>query len=291
MRMNKNNFKDILMDFNIPTHRDIVDLSRPIIVSMESFSDLRNAAPVSDDGTIWDIDFMYLDKTSRNTNVYLADDTRRSFDESDFVQENLRNRTWYGENEHPPSESSLSRFLFIEPTRYAWCILSHEFRGDKYSGRVGLCAPLGTGIILPNIKKFGSNYASSCRIYTPNFIEKEQNGKKILIKKYRMYPVTYDLVATPGYPDCRVASPVDYHPKSFGKESFGNNVVKFENPANELLKMMSSENCKILEDYCHVNFKKQAVLMQNNRVKFSSDDGVSIIATLDRYLISEALKK
>jgi hypothetical protein len=283
------------MDFNIATHRDIIDLSRPIIVSMESFADLKNAASVSDDGMIWDIDLMYLDKTSRNNNVYIIDDTRRSFDESDFVQENLRNRTWYGEDEHPPADSPLSRFLFIEPTRYAWCILSHEFKGDRYHGRVGLCDPLGTNVILPNVKRFGSNYASSCRIYTPNFIEKEQNGKKILLKKYRMYPVTYDLVGTPGYPECRVASPTDYYPRSFGKESLDTivekNIIRFDNPEAELLKMMSSENCKILEDYCHVDFKKQAILMKDNKVKFSSEDGVSIIASLDRYLLSEALKK
>jgi hypothetical protein len=55
--------------------------------------------------------------------------------------------------------------------------------------------------------------------------------------------------------------------------------------------MMCSVNCKIIEDYCHVDFKKLAVLMKDNKVKFSSEDGVSIIASLDRYLLSEALKK
>jgi hypothetical protein len=277
------------MDFNIKQKRDIIDLSRPIVVSMESFTDLKNAAPVSDDGMIWHIDLMYLDKNSRNSNLYIADDARRSFDESDFVQENLRNRTWYGENEHPPADSPLSRFLFIEPTRYAWIILTHEFKGDRYSGKVGLCDPLGTSIILPNVKRFGSNYASSCRIYTPNFIEKEQGGRKIIIKKYRMYPVTYDLVASPGYADCRVASPTNYHPTPISKESLD---IRFDHPEEELLKMMSSENCRVLEDYCHVDFKKQVVIMGDNRVKFSTEDGgVSIVATLDRYLLSEALKK
>jgi hypothetical protein len=282
------------MNYNIANQRDIVDLSKPIIVSMENFTDLKNAAPISDDGLTWQIDLMYLDKNSRNNNCYPVEDTRRSMDESDFVQENLRNRTWYGEFEHPPADSALSRFLFIEPTRYAWCILSHEFKGDRYSGKVGLCAPLGTGIVLPNMKQFGSNYASSCRIYTPNFIEKEQNGKKIYIKKYRLYPVTYDLVSTPGYPDCRVADAVNYHPRPYGKESSNTidyNNIKFDNPANELLNMMSSENSRILEDYFHVDFKKQAVIMKDNKVKFSSEDGISIITTLDRYLLSEVLKK
>jgi hypothetical protein len=277
------------MDFNIVQERDIIDLSRPIIVSMENFTDLKNAAPISDDGTIWEIDLMYMDLDSRNRNFYPVEDTRRSFEESDFVQENLRNRTWYGEYEHPPSDSPLSRFLFIEPTRYAWNILTLDFMKDKFRGKVGLCEPLGTQIILPNMKKFGSNYASSCRIYTPTYIEKEMNGKKICIKKYRQYPITFEAVTMPGYSSCRVADPLNYHPRPFGTESCID--IKFNDPASELLKVMSSENCRILEDYIRVDFKKQAVLMKDNKIKFSSEDGVSVIASLDRYLLSEALRK
>jgi hypothetical protein len=278
------------MYINVPKNREIIDLSKPIIVSMESFAALKNSAPISDDGIYWDITFMYLDKDSRNNNYYPVDDVRRSMDESFFVQENLRNRTWYGEGEHPPSDAPLSRFLFIEPTRYAWNILSLEFTGHSYKGRVGLCEPLGKNIILPNVKQFGSNYASSCRIYTPNFIEKEMNGKKIVIKKYRMYPITFDCVTMPGYPDCRVADYNTYNPGSIKtNESVG--VVKFEDPSSEIMKMMkSTENCKILEDYLHVDLRKQAVLMKDNKIKLSTEDGVSIITSLDSYLLSNALK-
>jgi hypothetical protein len=280
------------MDFNIPQYRDIIDLSRPVIISMESFADLKNAASVSDDGSIWDIDFMYLDKASRNNNLYPIDETKRSFDESDFVQENLRNRTWYGEGEHPPADAPLSRFVFIEPTRYAWNILSLEFKADKYSGRVGLCDPLGTNIILPNMKRFGSNYASSCRIYTPNFIEKDMNGRKIVVKKYKQYPVTFDCVTMPGYKECRVADADSYRPRPYGKESFpAINDVIFDNPASELIKILSSENCRILQDCYHIDFKKQAVLLKDNKIKFSSEDGISVIAPLDSYILSEALRK
>jgi hypothetical protein len=278
------------MDFTTPSRRDIIDLSRPVIISMENFTDLKNAAPVSDDGTIWDIDFMYLDKESRNSNFYPVDDTRRSIDESVFVQENLRNRTWYGENEHPPSDAPLSRFLFIEPTRYIWNIMTLEFRGDKYHGKVGLCEPLGLSIVLPNVKKFGSNYASSCRIYTPNFVEKEMGGKKIVIKKYKMYPITFDGVTMPGYQNCRIADPNNYHPRPYGKESSLVD-IRFDNPASELIKIMSSENCRILEDCYHIDFKKQAILMKDNKIKLSSEDGISVIAPLDRYILNEALKK
>jgi hypothetical protein len=279
------------MDFNMTTYRELIDLSKPVIVSMENFTDLKNAASISDDGIFWEIDLMYLDQSSRNNNLYPIYDTQKSFNESDFVQENLRNRTWYGEYEHPASDSPLSRFLFIEPTRYAWNILSLKFQGDKFRGKVGLCEPLGTSIILPNMKKFGSNYASSCRIYTPNFVEKVMNGKKICIKKYRQYPITFDAVTMPGYAHCRVADPFNYQPKPIGEESLSCIDIKFDNPVNELVKVMASENSKILEDYFHVDFKKHAILMKDNKVKFSSEDGVSLIVDLDRYILNEALKK
>ncbi|MDR2409344.1 MAG: hypothetical protein LBE13_14690, partial [Bacteroidales bacterium] len=269
------------MNFNIAEHRDIVDLSRPIIVSMESFADLKDAAVISDDGLYWNITFMYFDQDSRNNNYYPADDVRRSVEESFFVQENLRNRTWFGETEHPPADAPLSRFLFIEPARYAWNILSFEYAGDCYKGKIGLCAPLGTSIILPNIKQFGSNYASSCRIYTPNYIEKEMNGKKIYIKKYKMYPVTFDCVTTPGYRNCRAADPNTYSPSDI-KTSESLNIIKFDNPADELLKMMkSSENCRILEDYFKIDLGKQAILLKDNKIKLSSENGVSVITSLD----------
>jgi hypothetical protein len=283
------------MDFNIAQHRDIIDLSKPVIVSMESFAELKDAASISDDGLKWEITFMYLDRLSRNKNMYPIEDTRRSMDESDFVQENLRNHTWYGEAEHPPADAPLSRFLFIEPTRYAWNILSHNFMGDRYRGMISLCAPLGLDIIHKNVKEFGSNYAASCRIYTPNFIEKQDNGRKIFIKKYRMYPCTYDCVTMPGYPDCRIADPINYHPGKnlisprSSESTFYD--VKFDNPMNEFVKIMSSENSKILEDYFGVDFRKHAVFMKDNKVKLSTEDGISVITSLDSYLLSNALKK
>jgi hypothetical protein len=282
--------KEIPMDFNIAQQRDIVDLSKPVIMSMESFSDLKSAASVSDDGMRWKIIYMYLDLPSRNSNYYPIDDTRRSMEESSFVQENLRNHTWYGEAEHPPADAPLSRFLFIEPTRYAWNILTHSFAGDHFEGIVSLCAPLGTSIILPNIKAFGSNYASSCRIYTPNFVEKQEGGRKIVIKKYKMYPCTYDCVTMPGYAKCRVADPLTYHPENPTSVESTFFDVKFDNPASEFIKMMSSENYKILEDYFGVDFRKHAVIMKDNKVKLSTEDGLSVITSLDSYLLSNALK-
>jgi hypothetical protein len=106
-----------------------------------------------------------------------------------------------------------------------------------------------------------------------------------------MYPITFDCVTMPGYANCRVANPNTYYPGNI-KTSESINVVKFDNPAEELIKMMqSTENSRILQDYFHVDFTKQAVLLKDNRIKLATEDGVSIITSLDRHLLSNALKK
>jgi len=282
------------MDYLGNNNASLIDLTKPIIVSMENFACLKDSKCVSDDGLTWDITLMTFDDASRNNNVYPMADTKKSFAESVYVNENLRNRTWFGELEHPDSEAPLSRFLKVEPTRHAWCILSLVDAGDRFTGKVSLADPLGTTIVRNNLVRFGSNYASSCRIYTPNFVETQKNGAKIFIKKYKMYPITFECVTMPGLPTCRLmqdgvyqAGPVDN--SKFGRENA--NVVKFDNPANEIVSMMKSqEGSKILEDYFHVDFSKNAVLMKGGKVKMSTEDGVSVIVPLNRHLLSDVLK-
>lgn len=275
--------------FNKP--KEIIDLSKPIIVSMESFQDLKDAKVVSDDGLDWYIRLMAFDVTSRNNNLYPMEDTKKSFNESQYIQEGLRNHTLYGELEHPQAGSELSRFLFVEPTRYAWNIETIEDKGDCYFGKVHLCDPLGTSIVSNNVKRFGSNLASSCRIYTPNFIEKTgQNGAKIYIKKYKMFPVTFDCVSIPGIPTCRLMP--DGSAGAFGSgrsvESAG--VVKFNNPAEQLKQMMKSqESSRILEDYFGADFTKKAILTKDNKLRMSTESGVDIIVPLNQHLLSDVL--
>lgn len=283
---------------NVQDRRSLIDLSRPIIVSMENFSSLVDSKCVSDDGLTWKLTLMTFDDESRNRNVYPMDDTKRSFKESAYVQENLRNRTWFGELEHPDAEAPLSRFLRVEPTRVAWCILGMEDMGDRYTGTVALADPLGTEIVLKNIQRFGSNYASSCRIYTPNFIETNKNGAKIFIKKYKMYPVTFECVTMPGLPKCRILKDGEYIPGPISSTenagvlaTGGTTVVKFDNPANEIKAMLKSQEAsKILEDYFHADFKKNAILTSDGRVSLSTEDGVSVSVPLNSHLLSSVLK-
>ncbi len=269
---------------------DIIDLSKPILISMESFQTLTDAKVVSDDGRKWHINLMSFDTMSRNNNFYPADDTRRSFKESSFVQENLYNRTWFGELEHPPATSDLSRFLFIEPTRYAWNIQTLEDKGDHFEGDVVLCNPLGTSIALPNIKELGSNYASSCRIYTPNFVQKDGPNGKCYIKKYKMHVVTFDLVSCPGIPNCRLVDSAAYKAATTRALESVSTVV-FNNPESTIRDMLkSSESAKVLEDYVGASFKHNSACIIGNKVRYSTDDGINVDVPLNTHLLNEVLK-
>ena len=272
----------------------IVDLTRPILVSMESFQALTDAKVVSDDGLVWHVTLMAFDVLSRNSNLYPADDTKRSFDESTYVQENLHNRTWFGEAEHPPADAPLSRFLFVEPTRYAWNIMNYKDMGDRYEGDICLCPPLGTDIVLKNVKLLGSNYASSCRIYTPNFIEKTSGPYgHHFIKKYKMYPVTFDCVTMPGIKTCRLVDSAVYQPGKVNKEALGaesTNAIVFANPAEAIKDMMkSTEALKVLSDYIGTDLSKSTCIVGKNQVRYQTEDGIGVNVPLNQHLVSSIL--
>ncbi len=195
----------------------VLNLNKPLLVSCESFVPFKtsNTKCMSDDGMLWYLDLMYFDELSRNSNFYPASDTKRSFRDSAWVQENLKNRNFYGELEHPPAESCMERFLRVEPTRYAINVLTLDDKGDHFAGKLGMAAPLGTGIVRPNIMMYGSNYGVSARISTPNFIEKRYNGRKIYIKKYKQYPIAFDLVTTSGLPKCKLVKTENFKGETF----------------------------------------------------------------------------
>lgn len=272
-------------------HHELVDLTKPIIVSMESYASLKEAKVISDDGLKWHIPLMYFDVCSRNNNLYPMKDTKRSFAESTFVNENVRNRTLYGELEHPPANSDMSRFMFIEPTRYAWNIIDYLDKGDRYEGDVVLCAPLGTTIVHPNTKMLGCNYAASCRIATPNYIEKEMNGKKVYVKKYKFFPITWDCVTTPGITQCRLVKDGVYKAGDIGTESFSSMIAEFTNPADEIVKMIASEESgRIIQDIYGIDFKTtKAIITKDKKVKLSCEDGTSATVSLNSYILSSVL--
>lgn len=290
---NKNN----VFDYFIDKDRDIVDFSKPIMVSCESIAPFTERNIVSNDGKILHIDLLYFDICSRNNNMYPREDTIRSFNESTWIQENLRNRTLFGELEHPSPESSLERFMFVEPTRYAWNILTMEDKGDHYEGDVGLCSPLGTTIALPNMKDYGCNYAASCRISTPNYVVKEYGGKKVYVKKYKQYPVTIDMVSTPGIPTCRLVKDGEYvavkQNVNTGVESTNPLfIAEFSNPENAIRDMLKSkESGRILSDIYGIDFDKTKItLTKDKKVKLSVESGISATIPFNSYILADIIQ-
>jgi hypothetical protein len=277
----------------------IMDLRRPVMISMENFSYLVDSKCVSDDGKDWTITLMEYDTMSRNRSVYGKQDVLRSLQESTYVQENMQQRTWFAELEHPAKGADLDRFMYVEPTRYAWNILKYWDAGDVLKGQVHLCPPLGTSIVLPNVKELGSNYAASVRFYTPNFIEKnDENGQKYFVKQYKMYPVTFDCVSTPGLRKSRIIDPDHYNPGEYkpgesSKESIPASCdqVLFDNPAEQFKHMiMAEESSKILEDYFGFDMKSaKAFLTKNDRIELSTEDGLSMSVPLNQYITGQIL--
>lgn len=303
-----NNFSNIMKK----SFESIIDLSKPIMISNESVVPFAQAGVTSNDGIIWDLDMMYFDLISRNNNFYPAEDVKRSVNESVWIQENLRNRSLFGELEHPPADSEMSRFMFVEPTRYAACILGLTDKGDHYRGRIGLCAPLGLDIVKKNMDLYGTNYGVSCRISTPNYVVKEMNGRKVFVKKYKMYPITWDVVTCCGIPQCRLIKDGQYQadPKDLsmnrssesdnligatGKVSYddGSNFI-FTDTAKEISKAVAStENAKIIADIYGIDFSKaeKAILTKDNRIKISNESGNIVSVALNSFVLSQALKK
>lgn len=267
----------------------VVDLTRPILITMESYAYLKNAQVVSDDGEAT-ITLQVMDEISRNGSEYPKEDLVRSFDESKYVQENMRNYTWFGEYEHPSRDCTMQRFLFVEPTRYAWLIKKYWVENDMIKGRVKFINPLGT-IAWENIKNNGSNYAASIRAYTPNYVKKNhpQTGKTYFVKKYPMHPVTYDLVTTPGHYRARMIDPDTYAAQAYSKESAD---IEFQNPANELKNMiMSEESSLIIQDLLHMDVKeaRAALLTSKDRLDYTFENGVMMSVPLNAFIVSKVL--
>lgn len=287
-----------IFDWFVDKERDIVDFSKPIMVSCESLAPFTERNVISDDGRILHIDLMYFDVASRNSNIYPREDTVRSFNESTWIQENLRNRTLFGELEHPDAESSLARFMFVEPKRYAWNILTIEDKGDRYEGDVGLCAPLGTTIALPNMRDYGCNYAASCRISTPNYVTKEMGGRKVYVKKYKLFPITIDMVTCPGIPQCRLVKDGEYIAERQNvqtgvksRESSSIFISEFTRPEDAVRDMLKSkESGRILSDIYGIDFDKtNIILTKDKKVKLSVESGISVTVPFNSYILSDIL--
>jgi hypothetical protein len=247
--------------------------------------------------------------------MYPKDDSMRSLNESVYIQESIKNRVLFGEMEHPevkePSEKEVKemqkgktpkvskRFLRVEPTRRAWAILKYWDEGDVLKGHVHLVPPLGTSILLPTIKDLGSNYAASIRWFTPYYLEQQDSsGNVYLVKKYRMYPVTWDAVTIPGIPGSRLIEDGSFSPKPLGFAAGPRAIescrdIVIEHPEAELRDLiLSEESCPILEDYFQMSMRDcRAMLVGDDRVEISTEDGIHVSIPFNSYILTEIMGK
>jgi hypothetical protein len=150
----------------------------------------------------------YCNHISRNRCFYGLDDVIWGLKHSKYVTECIAQGTWYFEYLHPKRGCDLARFMSIDDERIAGRILKYWVEGDYIYGLVQFLEPKGN-MLWDYIMK-GINLGFSLRIYTPNYAKLQDNDGPYVKKTSPMYPVTFDMVLTPGYEKCRLVDPDQY---------------------------------------------------------------------------------
>ena len=219
----------------------IIDLNKPLYVSMESFSSLDDMVYL-DDNDCFETPLIVCDEVSRNNTLYGLEDTLKSLKEDYRIVEAIENNVWFGESEHPhidfkngDPKMSLQRMMEIDPDNISHRIDRYWAEGNAIKGIVQLADPKG-----PNYKnwilKHKSNMAMSIRSFTPNVAYKENGPRgRYQIKKYRIHIATFDMVRMPGLKGSRAIDPdkfakynnknMDITVKNFATECVITNVV------------------------------------------------------------------
>ena len=197
----------------MPKYNDhrVIDLSRPAILSVEEFPrELKALLEVDEKNKIVTTNLMQLDYISRNNSMYSGEDVVKSLEAATWIEELRRQGKWMGEFEHPPRNTSIERFMLVDNDRVSHRIRKWWRKGDMLQGVVDF-NPLPLGPRAWSWVSTGSNPSFSVRIYTKNYIEKtDSSGKKYLLKRGTMIPVTFDFVAIPGFYSCYAANPDNY---------------------------------------------------------------------------------
>lgn len=289
----------------------IIDLSQPIIVTMESFSHLKDAKLVSDDGSIFEGTLIECDTISRNRTMYPLEDVISSM-EDDFFKERLQQNVLFGEAEHPTDDSEegvpLKRLLRVEPSRRSHRIDSYWVEGNLIKAIIQWCGPFGEQY-RKDVVESGSNYAMSIRAYTPTFIQKQDARGKYVVKKHKMFITTFDCVTKPGLYNARIMDPNKYAeinkkdkltlntPKiiSFSKSNRLTNEnfveVSYKKPIDEIRDMLhSSESADIVSNIFGINFDKTNMsITDKNTLSVISEEGVRLHLPLKHTILSKVL--
>lgn len=289
----------------------IIDLSKPIIITMESFSHLKDAKLVSDDGSLAEVTLIECDVISRNRTMYPLEDVLASMEEN-YFKERLQQNVLFGEAEHPTDDSEegvpLKRLLRVEPSRRSHRIDSYWTEGSLIKGIVQWCGPFGDQY-KKDVIECGSNYSFSLRAYTPTFIQKQDVKGKYVVKKHLMYITTFDCVTKPGLYNARIMNPDKYaeiNKKDKLTISTPRNIINnkidkvtnenfteisYKKPVEEIRDMMhSAESAKIVSDIFGINFDNTDMsITDKNTLSVISEEGVKLHLPLKHAILSKVL--
>jgi len=268
----------------------VVDLTKPVMVSMESFSliDMKSMANIDEENKEMDISLIETNTISRNGSHYGFDAIQDGMDNGKYVQEGIQQGCWKGEGEHPSPESPMWRILHVEPTRVVWRILKYWTKGDEFKGRVRFIPPMGDTYF--NWVLGGQNIAASIRSRTPNYVKKNQNGRVYYDKVKPIIIRTFDAVDFPGLEKARAINPNTFVSKEM--YSFEGLYQREYNAMDELSEMVTScEGMKYVQEVYGFDINEAKMKIAGNKGIVSLENqGISLEVPISTYLLSKMRK-
>jgi len=293
--------------------KQIIDLSKPIMVSMESFALMKKLKKVGSNGDMIEIALIECDQVSRNRTYYGFEDIQLGMKERRFA-ERLAQKTLFGEASHPSQagltddSSYLQRLTQVEPSRIVWRIDRVWNEGKTVMGVIQWAGPFGS-MYKDLVMNHGSNIAASIRAYTPNYIKKNDANGEYVQKVYPLFITTWDLVDLPGLGGCRIVNPsvyaestkddLDKGPVSSSSTERWDEVktptsktVVFKDPISEIRSMIKSgnENANIIQDLFGIELNDaKMILSGKNTLSTFSNDGRRLDIPLSSAVLADIL--
>ena len=295
----------------------VIDLTKPIIVTMESFSLMKKLKVVDKDGDMIEINLIECDTISRNQTYYGKENTILAMKERRFA-ERLDQKCLFSEAEHPadvPSgpgseQSYLQRLTRVEPSRICARIDRWWDEGNIIKGVIQWAGPFGE-MYKDLVVNHGSNIAASIRAYTPNYVKKtDSSGRFYVEKTHPFFITTYDLVMLPGLEGARIVKPVEFAqqtrdermkgPISGSTSSENYNIlssptmkqVTFKDPVSEIRSIIRSgeESSSIISDLFGIDLSTaKMIISKNNTLTTISTEGQRIDIPLSSAILAELL--
>lgn len=229
----------------------IIDLNKPVLcVSTESYSQLKEVAVVDEEKQRINTLLLPLDEISRNRTCYHGASVWTAIESDTVFNERLRNRSLFAEMGHPDKSCTKERFCDIDPENAVGVYQSIYKKGNEVWGTMDFIGKKGN-FVWDLIKNHDHNPAFSCRLWTPNWVEKKDANGQPYVEKFKdMIPITFDYVQLPGYRKARAVNPDVYGAASNATESFDIS-KKYIDDADALVK--SSEGMKKIADFYNID--------------------------------------